>query len=944
MALAVAAERGLARSALAPAAHYAGAVSGSQAFRCVALWQPKSVFWACTWRRKCASSTTSSLARPLLPPMGQTAWEVHKFGGASLANAELYRTCGDLLISESTRHGKSVPTAAVVSAMKGMTDRLIAVVRSATSGGPEGELAAQQLLEHAVQTQITTLEDLLQGCDDLINDTKQSIMQDKTDILSVLRSLSLLRVAPNTMMEWVAGTGEIWSAQTLHAYLKSKCQATAWLNTRGVLIVESKDSGMGEKGAALDMGVDPKYAESAQRLEKWWREAGTDLHHSTPIMVVTGFNASTEHGVPTTLKRSGSDFSATIFAHLLQAASVTMWKNVDGVFTADPNVVPEAVPVKTMNYDEAVELAYFGGEVLHPSAMLPCMVNNIPVHVRNIFNPSFEGTKITGRGLGQVSSADERVMRDNLFFQMEKLGPAKGITAIKNVAMVNVEGGSWAGVPKVLVRVMSALDAVGVKVVLVTQASSEHSICLAVDEDQVKRAVDAIRAGFELELARGDIDGVHFGKGYSVVAVVGDGMKSIPGFAAKIFAALGRAGVNIVAIAQGSSERNISVVLGRHQLKSGMRAMHAELSGEVAERSVSVGVIGNGRVGGSLLEQIAELRNKGEEKVGINVRAIAQSKQMLLSDHHIALAQRADGLSKMDPSANLDDTNYETFANLVQQGSSAAVIVDCTPSAQVSSMYPGWLQRGISVVTANKNAGCAHMGFYRKLKESAAVGGANFKYEATVGAGLPIIWAVRNLVKTGDEVISFEGILSATMTHVLNSMSSGRSFSEAVADARMKGFTEPDLRDDLSGVDMQREAVILARECGLNLSMEDVSVENLVPEPLRRWSHDGTGTFADGFLAELRAFDDEMENRLKDFGDVMRYVCSVDFTTKTAQVALKQYAKDHPFCAAKENDNIVLLTTKRYQPRPLVIQGPGSGPAVTAGAVLADLLNVAGAL
>jgi aspartate-semialdehyde dehydrogenase len=520
-----------------------------------------------------AASSTST-GEPLLH--GRVPWGMHKFGGASLANAELYRNAGDILINESTSGGSNTPTAAIVSAMKGMTDKLLGVVEAALVS----EAAAKEKLDAVVESQIACIDELLQGYSELSQSIIENIRSDSEDIGALLRSLSLLRVAPNSTSEFVAGIGEIWSAQVLCAYLKTQGVPTAWLNARDVLVVESSaaESGVGAKGAALDMRVEVMYGETAKRLDSWWaREAGALKGDQPPIVVVAGFVACTMDGVPTTLKRSGSDYSATIFAKLFKASQVTLWKNVDGVYSADPGAVPEATSIKDMSYDEAIELAYFGGQVIHPTAMIPLMEDDTPMYVRNAERPAFEGTLITREGRSATPSFSDKVE-----------SPVKFVTSIPNIALVNIDGGSWGSVSKLTRRAMGAMEEAGVKIVLLTQACASHSVSLAVDESEGKRAVEALQSAFELELARGKIASIVQKPGFSIISTIGDEMRGAAGTLAKIAAAVARCGISMSAVAQGSSERNVTFVVEKSKLKLAMAAVHQEFTGATQSLTSSV--------------------------------------------------------------------------------------------------------------------------------------------------------------------------------------------------------------------------------------------------------------------------------------------------------------------------------------------------------------------
>ena len=490
-------------------------------------------------RMVAAADTVPQVA---MPKAATNAWEVHKFGGASLNDAGLYRTVGDLLVEESKGRGSgAIPTMAIVSAMGGMTDQLIKVITSALSDFD----AAKQALDDAITRQVSTLKEL--AGPEITDEIEARIRQDGEDILSVVQSLRMLRTVPSVSIEVVTGFGEIWSAQTLFAYLKAKGAPATWLDARDVLVVKSDGAGLGEKGSSATGGVDPLYTVTSQKFAAWWEDEtdknkfdAIDYKESAPIVVVTGFVASTEDGVPTTLKRSGSDFSATIFAKLMSAGRVTMWKNTDGVYTADPRRVPEAFSIPSLKYDEAMELAYFGAQVLHPSAMVPCIDNSIPVYIRNIFNRAFEGSVIQGRSATLLDADQALKMRSSDGTGDQRVVPIKGITSIDKVSIVNLEGASLIGVPGVAQRFMQAMSSANINVLMITQASSEHSICVAVPHDQGEKALAALKANFELELARSTVNSVSLLKDMSVIAIIGEGMAFSPGVAGTFLKSLAR--------------------------------------------------------------------------------------------------------------------------------------------------------------------------------------------------------------------------------------------------------------------------------------------------------------------------------------------------------------------------------------------------------------------
>jgi aspartokinase/homoserine dehydrogenase 1 len=582
------------------------------------------------------------------------------------------------------------------------------------------------------------------------------------------------------------------------------------------------------------------------------------------------------------------------------------------VLSADPRRVPDATIIDSLSYNEDMELAYFGAKVIHPATMAPAVGGSIPIWIRNTFAPEKAGTLICAKPTSAL--------------------PVKGITSIERVALINLEGAGMIGVPGTAYRLFGALREENISVILISQGSSEHSICCAIPQEQAERAASIVRNAFERELKEGQIQNVDVDPDLAILAAVGDGMAGQPGVAAKVFDALGASNVNVRAIAQGASERNISVVIdGRHATRA-LRAVHAGLY--LSPHTISIGVIGPGTVGRVMLEQIASQSQRLREQfnVDLRIRGLMGSKRMLLADHGVDLAKWRKQYEESTTPADLGRFLEHVRVDYLPH----TVLLDCTASADVAKHYPEWLEAGIHIVTPNKKANSADLAFYRRLREARRKGSSHYLYEATVGAGLPVIQTLRDLRETGDDVKSVEGIFSGTLAYLFNVYDGSKPFSAIVADARQRGYTEPDPRDDLSGTDVARKLIILGREMGLDLEMSDVKVESLVPAGLEHGS-------IDDFMSKLSRHDAAMKQRLDDAkarGKVLRYIGRVT-ADGHATVGLSELDAKHAFANIALTDNVVRYTTKRYCDNPLIVQGPGAGPEVTAGGVFADLLRVA---
>jgi bifunctional aspartokinase / homoserine dehydrogenase 1 len=811
---------------------------------------------------------------------------VHKFGGTSVADAERYRRVARI-VSERPESRRAV----VVSAMAGVTNTLVRAVELA---GRRDE-AYLPLLDELRRKHAATVAELLPH--DEAERLAGAIEADLGDIHDVLRASVLLGVSSAEASDLVTGYGEVWSAQILDAVLRGQGQRSDWLDARRVLVVERDP---------LAPGV--SWEASRALLPAW-----SDADGAGPqTRVITGYVARTADGAATTLGRNGSDYSASIFGALLGAREIHIWTDVDGVLSANPRLVPDAVLLDELSYDEAMELAYFGAKVIHPSTMAPAVRQNIPLFIRNTFNPGHPGTRIHAGGGSEFT--------------------VKGLATVEAVALVNVEGTGMIGVPGTANRLFGALREVGISVVMISQASSEHSICFAVPAAQALRAREAVERAFVLERQHGHIQQVAVTPECTILAIVGDGMAGIPGVSAKFFGALGRAGVNIRAIAQGSSERNISVVVDAGDATRALRAVHSGFY--LSAQTISIGVIGTGVVGGTLLDQLAAQaeRLRREANVDLRVRGVLSSRRMLLDDRAIELGRWREAGAESDHAPDVDAFVEHVHADHLPH----TVLIDCTANQEIALRYADWLRRGIHVITPNKKANTATLAYYDELRAHARRSGKHYLYETTVGAGLPIIQTLRDLVLTGDEVLQIEGVLSGTLSYLFNAFDGRRSFSEILREAKQRGYTEPDPREDLSGLDVARKVVILAREMGVRLELEQVELEGLVPEALREGS-------VDEFMTALPEHDAQMMRLLGDAqssGEVLRFVGTVERSGR-ASVRLRSYPSHHAFGRIRLTDNIVEFRTRRYHENPLVVQGPGAGPEVTAAGVFADLLRLA---
>jgi aspartokinase/homoserine dehydrogenase 1 len=777
----------------------------------------------------------------------------------------------------------------VFSAFSGVTDQLLVLARRAA----EGDNLYRELFNALRRRHVDTAAALLEG-EHL--DAVLRRFDDHFDALNdVLHGIFLIRETTPRTLDLVLSFGERNSAYLLAHVMQQAGIPADYLDARSVIRTDDQFG-----SAHVD------FTETNRLVQAHFTGKNT-------VQSVTGFIGSTVDGLTTTLGRGGSDYTAAILGAALNAALIEIWTDVDGVLTADPRRVKKAFTLTSMSYREAMEMSHFGAKVIYPPTILPALAQNIPLRIRNTFNPTFPGTLISN----QPAPGHD--------------GPVTGISSINQVCLLTLQGSGLFGVPGIAARLFGALARAKVNVVLITQGSSESSITFAVSPAQAQSARLAAEKEFAFERREGLVEPLRVEENLSVVAVVGETMRYRPGIAGKLFQALGKNGVNVVAIAQGSSELNISVVVPASDETKALNAIHeAFFLSDV--HTLHVYLVGVGLIGSTLLEQIkqqtAYLRN--QRRLEIRVVGLANSRRMVFDTAGIDLDQWRTLLDAGEPFSMARFTEYMKTYNL-----SNALFVDNTASADVAAHYASILDASIAISTPNKIAASSGYDVYQKLKALAAKRNVTWKYETNVGAGLPIITTLNDLLLSGDRILAIEGVLSGTLSYIFNQFGSNPAtkFSALVREAKALGLTEPDPREDLSGADVRRKLLILAREAGLPLEINDIQVDQLLPHACL-----AVHTVEEFFeqLEKHEADFETMRARAASDGKVLRFVAAL--RGNTASLGLQAYGPEHPFYFLSGSDNMVVFTTERYRERPLVVRGPGAGAEVTAAGVFAEIV------
>lgn len=811
--------------------------------------------------------------------------KIVKFGGSSVGSGQSIQNVLSIL---QNKYASGEKFLVVSSAMSGVTNILTELAQIAS----EGKDFKKGLIE-IEQRHFTVIKEMI-----TVKNQNPAFTQIKifiNEIEDLLQGVYSLRELSLQSKDLILSYGEKCSTFLLSQIAKQYFSESIYVDTSNLI---KTDSNFGN--ARVHTPV------TEHLLQEFYKE------HSHQILFFTGFIASNENSRITTLGRGGSDYTAAIIAAALDAEEIELWSDVDGMLTADPRVVKKAFSLSELSYTEAMELSYFGAKVIYPPAMIPAFRKKIPIVLKNTFNPSFKGTRI------------EEHTHKNVY-------PIRGISSIDEISLINITGSGMIGKIGFSGKLFSLLAREHINVILITQSSSEHSITFAIEPKDVHKAKQLFNSEFELELETNKLNPPIIEENLCVLAIVGENMKQTPGISGKLFQALGRNGINIHAIAQGSSEYNISVIIKRKNISKALNAVHDAFFTQLT-KTLHVFSVGSGNIGATLLRQIDAQSDFLRENNGIEVKinGIANSRKMIIDEEGIDLTQWQERINKGETS-NLD----EFIQKIKLLNLSNCIFVDNTASPITGTYYKELFESNVSVVTCNKIANSSSYKDYKDLKDTARRRGVDFFYETNVGAGLPIIRTLKDLMTSGDRIIKIEAILSGTISYIFNNFRGNTSFYEVVKKAHELGYTEPDPREDLSGKDFMRKMMILARDAGYQIEEKDVELGAILPENCFK------APSIDDFYEELKKSDsyfNELKEKAENENKVLRYIGKLE--DGKASVNLELVDASHPFYNLTGSDNIISFTTERYKFNPLVIKGPGAGAEVTAAGVFADLINV----
>jgi len=812
--------------------------------------------------------------------------QVLKFGGSSVANAKNINSVV-AIIQQAVKNDDKIVI--VLSALGGITDALLEAATFASNG----DISYKEKLHLIEQRHLNTVKDLIPI--DQQSSVLSMVKKRFNKIEDTCNGVFLLKELSLRTKDSIISNGELLSSQIFAAKLKSLGLNNTWKDARELIITDS------QFGTA---NVD--FISTNKNIQSFF----FSLDNS--IAIIPGFIASDKKGITTTLGRGGSDYTAAIIAAALDASVVEIWTDVSGMMTADPRLVSNAKIIQQISYQEAMELSHFGAKVIYPPTIQPVMNKRIPVWIKNTFAPQDAGTLIEN-----VSSKNG--------------GSIRGISSINNLALLSLEGSGMIGIPGFSKRLFEALSNEKINVILITQSSSEHSICVGIEELNAEKAKEVVDKAFAYEIEIKKVEPLIVEKKLAIVALVGDNMKNHPGISGKMFGVLGRNGINIRAIAQGSSERNISTVIAIHDVKKAINVLHEEFF-ETTYKQVNLFISGTGNVGSRLLAQLQQQLQYLHDHLRLQLRiaGIANSKKMFFNDEGIDLSKWKELLQTGD------EMNMKKFISVIQKKNLRnSVFIDVTANDDVAKSYSHFLQKSISVVACNKVACSSSYEYYKSLKDLAREFNALFLFETNVGAGLPVIGTLNDLLRSGDKVNRIEAVLSGTLNFVFNNYTGEKSFAEVVRQAQAEGYTEPDPRLDLSGTDVMRKIMILARETGEKIEMEDISNNSFMPESCMQGD-------VENFYKQMEKYEDHFKklvDEAKLAGKKLKFVAK--YENGKASVGLQHIDPQHDFYHLYGKDNAVLFYTNRYIEQPLVVKGAGAGAEVTASGVFADIIRAA---
>ena len=813
--------------------------------------------------------------------------KVLKFGGTSVGSSKNIKKIIDIISKNDQQSTQFI----VVSAFSKITNLLVEAAQLASIK----KSSYISVLEDIKSIHLTIISELFPTQNQL--PLIKYVEEKLEELKQVLNSISLISELSSKSEASIVSYGELLSSYIITLALQLYKVDVIRKDARELIITNTTYT-----NGAVNFDITNKNITSFINSNK------------VSVVVIPGFIAATDNGDTTILGRGGSDFTAAIIAAAVDASILEIWTDVSGMFTANPKLVKQAMPIEHISYEEAMELSHFGAKVIYPPTIHPVLQKEIPILIKNTQLPHEKGTLITKKSNG-------------------KTAPVKGITHIENVTLITLEGSGMVGIPGFSKRLFETLSLEKINVKLITQASSEHSICIGIDDINADKAKTAIDATFELEILRKKIKPLVVEKHLAIIAIVGDNMKSHQGISGKMFSTLGNNNVNIRAIAQGASEKNISAVITAKDIKKALNSLHESFFEDVYKQ-LNVFITGVGNVGEKLIEQIQQQQSYLLDKLKIDLRVIglSNSRKMIFDTNGFLLNSWKEKLNKSTQTASLNEF-LETIKSLNLRNS---IFVDITANDEVADKYSDYFKNSIAIVACNKIACSSDYEKYKQLKDLSLEYNSPFLFETNVGAGLPVINTLNNLIASGDEVLTIQAVLSGSLNFIFNNFTSETNFYDIVKQAQKEGYTEPDPRIDLSGVDVARKILILARESGIELNLEDIKNDSFLTQ--KNNEADTVDDFYDSLLTDAEHF-----NNLLASADInkcqLKYVA--ELSNGKAKVGLKEIQEGHPFYNLKGKDNIVMFYTKRYPEQPMIIKGAGAGADVTASGLFADIIRIA---